>query len=192
MSIDPVVLRVAKSAILSAFDESYTIDKAALLEQYPFLADNGAVFVTLHYHKDLRGCIGSLSAHRKLLEDIIHNALSAAFEDPRFAPLREDELPHITLEVSLLSKPEILEYENFEDLLQKVRPKKDGLILQHGVYRGTFLPQVWDQLPTPELFLEHLSLKAGANPSIFAHRPAIYRYSVDSIEEGFEKIEVLL
>lgn len=191
MSIDPIVLRVAKNAILSAFDNKYAIDKQTLLADYPFLGKDGAVFVTLHYEKDLRGCIGSLSAHRKLLEDIIHNALSAAFEDPRFRPLGWEELPHIILEVSLLSKPEILEYKDFADLLQKVRPKKDGLILEHGAYRGTFLPQVWEHLPTPELFLEHLSLKAGTNPSVFAHKPTLYRYSVDSIEERFDKIEVL-
>lgn len=191
MSVDPVVLRVAKSAILSAFDESLTIDKTALLADCPFLGKDGASFVTLHYEKDLRGCIGSLIAHRKLLDDIIHNAISAAFEDPRFRPLGSEELPHIILEVSILSKPEILEYDDFADLLKKVRPKKDGLILQHGVYRGTFLPQVWEQLPTPELFLEHLSLKAGTDPTVFAHKPTIYRYGVESIEERFEKIEVL-
>lgn len=191
MSANPILLSVAKSAILSAFDVHYAIDKERLLQKYPFLDDEGAVFVTLHYERDLRGCIGSLSVHRKLFDDIIHNAYLAAFEDPRFKPLQKVELPHIILEVSLLSKPEILEYEDFADLLQKVRPKKDGLILQHGVYRGTFLPQVWEQLPTPELFLEHLSLKAGTNPSVFAHKPTIYRYSVDSIEERFEKVETL-
>lgn len=191
MSVDSVVLRVAKNAILSVFDKKHAIDKTALLKKYPFLAQDGAVFVTLHYEKDLRGCIGSLIAHKKLLEDIIHNAVSAAFHDPRFIPLQEEELSHIILEVSLLSKPEILEYEDFADLTQKVRPKKDGLILEYGAYRGTFLPQVWEQLPTPELFLEHLSLKAGTNPAVFAHNPTIYRYSVDSIEERFERIEVL-
>ena len=137
MSIDPIVLRIAKNAILSVFDKKYAIDKTALLAKYPSLANDGAVFVTLHYEKDLRGCIGSLIAHKKLLEDIIHNAISAAFEDPRFLPLNKEELPHILLEVSLLSKPEILEYEDFADLLQKVRPKKDGLILQHGMHRPT-------------------------------------------------------
>lgn len=186
--IDAVVLRVAKSAILSKFDGSYSFDKETLLDKYPFLKKKGACFVTLEYSGNLRGCIGSIIAHRTLLDDIISNAISAAFKDPRFNPLSKEELSNLNLEVSILTPPEILEYEDYEDLLKKVTPFKDGLILNYGSYQGTFLPQVWDDLETPELFLEHLSYKAGTNPSVFAYHPSIYRYRVEAIEENFDEV----
>jgi AMMECR1 domain-containing protein len=90
-----------------------------------------------------------------------------------------------------LSEPTILEYEDFDDLCKKVRPKIDGLILKYDGFQGTFLPQVWEQLRTPEEFLEHLSMKAGADMSIYSQHPTIYRYSVDAIEENFDEISVL-
>ncbi len=186
--LDSILLRIAKSSILHKFDESYSFDKEELLLKYPFLKKNTATFVTLKYKNDLRGCIGSIVARRTLLEDIISNALSAGFNDPRFQKLNLDELSHLTLEVSVLSEPTILEYSDFDDLCKKVRPKLDGLILKHPLYQGTFLPQVWEQLPTPEIFLEHLSMKAGADLSIYEKHPDIYRYSVDSIEKDFDEI----
>lgn len=186
--IDEIVLRVAKSAILSEFDSSYSFDKKALQQKYPFLKEQGACFITLEYETKLRGCIGSIIARRTLLEDIIGNAISAAFQDPRFKPLSKEELADINLEVSILTQPEILEYDDYEDLLKKVTPFKDGLILNHGSYQGTFLPQVWDELRDADLFLEHLSHKAGANPSIYAYHPSIYRYRVEAIKENFNEI----
>ena len=186
--LDSILLRIAKSAILSQFDDEPIIDKEKILNQYPYLKDDGAVFVTLKNEHDLRGCIGSLVAHRTLYDDITHNAVSAGFSDPRFESLTKDELSYLTLEVSVLSKPELLEYKDYDDLLHKVKPNIDGLILKHGVFNGTFLPQVWEQLPTPKLFLEHLSMKAGSYPSIFEEHPTIYRYSVDAIEERFDEI----
>ena len=158
---DAILLRIAKTAILSKFDNNYKLDEESLLKEYPFLDKDGAVFVTLKYDNDLRGCIGSIVAHQRLFDDIVHNAKSAGFGDPRFAPLRSDELSHLTLEVSVLSEPKILEYEDYEDLLAKVQPNIDGLILKHSHYQGTFLPQVWEQLPNKVDFLEHLSQKAG-------------------------------
>jgi AmmeMemoRadiSam system protein A len=186
--IDEIVLRVAKSAILSRLDSSYSFDKKAVEDKYLFLKDKGASFVTLKYDASLRGCIGSIIAHRTLLEDIINNAISAAFKDPRFEPISKEELSHLNLEISILTPPEILEYDDYEDLLKKVTPFKDGLILNYGSYQGTFLPQVWDELNSPDLFLEHLSYKAGANPSVYAYHPAIYRYRVEAIEENFDEI----
>ena len=186
--LDSILLGIAKAAILSQFDDEKGIDKEALLKSYPYLKEDGAVFVTLKHEHDLRGCIGSLVAHRTLYDDIIHNAISAGFSDPRFESLTKEELSYLTLEVSLLSKPELLEYQDYEDLLHKVKPNVDGLILKHGVYQGTFLPQVWEQLPTPKLFLKHLSMKASAYPSIYEEHPSIYRYRVDAIEERFDEI----
>ena len=186
--IDPILLRIAKNAILSKFDAEYEIDTSHLYNDYPFLNNMGATFVTLNYDHQLRGCIGSIIPHRLLLDDIIHNAKSAAFGDPRFQPLTSEELSQLTLEVSVLTEPQILEYSDFTDLINKVQPNIDGLILKHNQYQGTFLPQVWKQLQTPELFLEHLSMKAGSNPSIYNQHPTIYRYQVDSIEENFNEV----
>ena len=186
--LDKILLRIAKTAILAHFDSQYKIDKESLIGQYPYLATNCATFVTLHYDHELRGCIGSLLARRALIDDILGNALSAAFHDPRFRALHVSEFSQLFLEVSLLSTPEILEYKDFNDLLKKVKPFVDGLILVHNNYQGTFLPQVWEQLPSPEQFLEHLSYKAGADPLIYKEHPTIYRYRVDSLEERFDAI----
>ena len=186
--IDTILLRIAKSAILNKFDKKDNFNKDELLDKYPFLGRDGAAFVTLKYEHQLRGCIGSIVAHRKLLDDVIYNAEAAAFSDPRFNPLSSDELSHLNLEVSVLSEPKILEYDDFDDLVKKLRPNIDGLILQHGSYQGTFLPQVWEQLPTSKEFLEHLSMKAGSNPSIYKQHPTIYTYQVDAIEERFDEI----
>jgi len=189
--LDVILLRIAKSAILSKFDENQSIDEESLLKEYPDLAKDGAAFVTLKSDDNLRGCIGSIVAHRRLVDDVVHNAISAAFSDPRFNALSEDELSHLNLEVSVLSEPKILEYDDYEDLLKKVQPNIDGLILKHGRYQGTFLPQVWEQLATPKEFLEHLSMKAGASPTIYSEHPTIYRYGVEHIEERFDKVEAL-
>ncbi|MBU0720536.1 AmmeMemoRadiSam system protein A [bacterium] len=186
--LDPILLRIAKNAILSRFYKSSIINRGKLFGEYPFLNTMGACFVTLHTNHDLRGCIGSIVAHTSLLEDLIQNSVSAAFNDPRFAPLESSELSSLRIEVSVLSKPELLEYADFDELLKKVRPSVDGLILKYGGYQGTFLPQVWEQLPHAEDFLEHLSVKAGADPSIYARNPSIYRYTVDAIEEDFDAI----
>jgi len=186
--LNPIVIRIAKSAILNHFDSTYTFNKNELLQTYPFLGEEAACFVTLNKEHNLRGCIGSLIAHRQLLEDIISNALSAAFNDPRFNPLNFEELSHLTLEVSILTTPQLIEYSDYCDLLQKIEPKLDGLILKHGSYKGTFLPQVWSQLPSANEFLEHLSYKAGATPSIYNSHPTIYRYRVEAIEEKFDAV----
>lgn len=189
--MDSVLLRVAKNSILCEFNGSYIFDKNKLIEDYSFLKKDGASFVTLKYDDHLRGCIGSIIAYRSLLDDISSNAVSAAFKDPRFHQLNENELSHIFIEVSILSEPKILEYENFDDLLKKVEPYIDGLILKHHGHQGTFLPQVWEQLHSPKEFLEHLSVKAGLNPSIYAEHPTIYRYRVDAIEGKFDEIPEL-
>lgn len=188
--LDPILLQIAKSAILERFG-STAINKTALYEKYPLLKEERAVFVTLHKHKDLRGCIGSIIVHRTLLEDVIHNAQSAAFSDPRFGALRSDELEALHLEVSVLTPPKALIYSDINDLIQKIRLKIDGLILKHGYHQGAFLPQVWEQLQSPENFLEHLAYKAGLSPDVYAHHPEIYAYQVDAIEEDFNTVRPL-
>lgn len=186
--LDSILLQIAKSAILNKLDPTYSFDLNNLLIEHPFLKKDGSTFVTLKIDEELRGCIGSIVAHRMLLDDILNNAVSAGFSDPRFNALSEDELSNLTLEVSVLSEPTILEYKDFDDLCKKIQPNVDGLILKHGIYQGTFLPQVWEQLPTPKLFLEHLSQKAGSFLSIYEEHPEIYRYRVDAIEGDFDEI----
>ena len=186
--LDDILLKIAKNSILQKLNLAHALDKSKLTQDYPYLTKKGASFVTLHYDKDLRGCIGSLVAHRTLFDDIVSNAISAAFGDPRFSPLKKEELPHINLEVSVLTQPKLLKYDDFEDLSKKIRPSIDGLILKHNGYRGTFLPQVWKQLPNAKTFLEHLSYKSRATPSIFKEHPEIYTYQVDAIEEKFDEI----
>jgi len=128
------------------------------------LTEDGACFVTLHLEGNLRGCIGTLEAHRPLVFDVLDNAINAAINDPRFFALTKEELPKAKISISVLTKPEPLPVDGPEDLLAKLVPKKHGLILKHGIARATFLPVVWEQLPGKEEFLQHLCMKAGLPP----------------------------
>lgn len=128
------------------------------------LIEDGACFVTLYMGGELRGCIGTLEAHRPLVMDVIDNALSSAFGDPRFPPLSLEELPKVKISISYLSKPEPFPVKDEKDLLSKLVPNKHGLIIQKGYARATFLPVVWEQLPEKKEFLSHLCEKAGLAP----------------------------
>jgi len=118
-------------------------------------------FVTLKIDGRLRGCIGSLTSNESILTGIRRNALNAAFRDPRFPPLTTDEFEHVDIEISILTKPQPLEYTDYSDLLSKLRVDIDGVIIRKGRAGSTFLPQVWKQLPQPDNFLSHLCAKAG-------------------------------
>lgn len=128
------------------------------------MIEDGACFVTLYENKELRGCIGSLEAHRPLFVDVIENAIASAVGDPRFPPLTVSELEAVKISISVLTKPEELEIKTATDLLEKLVPGKHGLIIQKGVARATFLPAVWKQIPEKTEFLRHLSMKAGLLP----------------------------
>lgn len=128
------------------------------------LTEKGACFVTIYKGEELRGCIGSLEAARPLVFDVIDNALNAAFGDPRFFQLTQDELPQVRFSISVLTKPEKLEVKDADDLMKKLVPRKHGLIIQKGYARSTFLPAVWEQLPDKKEFLAHLCMKAGLGP----------------------------
>ncbi len=179
-----ILLEIARKSIEVEFNNRH-IDKEYLLKKYPELKEKRAVFVTLN-KKDgnLRGCIGSLIAHRTLLDDIISNAKSASFSDPRFPPLKKEELKDITVEVSLLSPYKRLEYKDIDDLKSKIRPKIDGVILKLGTHQATFLPQVWEDIPDFNSFFAHLCQKAGVSPyGCLEKHPDIFIYQVDKIEE---------
>lgn len=175
-------LQIAREAIASKFEGS-AINKSSYLNQYPALGMHKATFVTLTLHGQLRGCIGSLIAHRPLIDDLISNAQSAAFRDPRFSPLTPEEFQKVTIEVSLLSEPLFLVYTDTADLKSKIRINEDGIILRYGNNQATFLPQVWEELNDFESFFAHLGLKAGLGSDPLHYHPEIYTYHVEKIKE---------
>lgn len=124
------------------------------------LKQKRGTFVTLTKHGELRGCIGHIEPIQAVYKDVIDNTLSAAFEDNRFAPLQEEELTDIKIEISILSNPERLSYFSLDDLINKLRPMVDGVIIEKGRAGATYLPQVWEKLPDKELFLSSLCEKA--------------------------------
>jgi AmmeMemoRadiSam system protein A len=137
-----------------------------------------ATFVTLTRQGDLRGCIGSLEPKRPLGLDVRENAVGAAFRDPRFSPLTADEWRHTRVEVSLLSPLEALDPPSEKALQTMLRPGIDGVLIQYGHHRSTFLPQVWEQLPQPAEFLANLRRKAGLPPDLFEPGFKVWRYTV--------------
>jgi AmmeMemoRadiSam system protein A len=139
-----------------------------------------ASFVTLQSNGQLRGCIGHLDAVQPLVVDVAENAFAAAFRDPRFAPLSEAEWPDVDLHLSILTPPEAMQFSDEADLIRQIHSQEDGLILQDGPNRGTFLPSVWDSLPNPEDFLTHLKLKAGLAANHWSGRVEVYRYRTES------------
>lgn len=186
--MDHIYLDIAKEAIADVLYEREPIDREELVRQYPELAEPGAVFVTLNLYGGLRGCIGSLVARRPLIDDLIDNARSAAFKDPRFLPLSLTEFDEMEIEVSLLSPPKEVAYQSTEELKTKIRPGIDGVVLSLSGQRATFLPQVWDDLPTFELFFAHLCNKAGLGSDCLKAHPRIELYQVDKIKgETYEQ-----
>ncbi|PLY06856.1 MAG: AmmeMemoRadiSam system protein A [Arcobacter sp.] len=177
-----LLLTLASKSIESAFDKTIKFDKEKLLKENPDLNEQRATFVTLTLDGKLRGCIGSLIAHRTLLEDILHNAKSAAFSDFRFNRLTPEEFQKVKIEISILTPPEVLEYVDLEDLKEKLIPNKHGVILELDGKRATFLPQVWEQLPTFNEFMVHLCQKAGLNPSSLSGFPKIQTYEALKIK----------
>jgi AmmeMemoRadiSam system protein A len=174
-----VLVPLARAAIGGIFGIAAPVDESA-----PFLRELGATFVTLTRHGKLRGCIGTLEAHRTLLDDVKANAQAAAFLDPRFQPLTQTEFATTRVEVSLLSTTEAIEFATEQDALERIRPGVDGLILEHGGRRGTFLPQVWDNIPEPAEFLRQLKVKAGLKSDFWAPDVRLSRYTVMKFGEA--------
>lgn len=140
-----------------------------------------ATFVTLLVDAKLHGCIGTLEAREPLVEDVVNNAYNAAFRDSRFPALTWPEYERLDIHISILSPPEPVTFSSEEDLLAKLRPRVDGLIIEDGFHRGTFLPSVWESLPTPREFLRQLKLKAGLTPDYWSKNIRIQRYTAESI-----------
>ena len=151
--------------------------------EHPPLDAAGASFVTLHRNGELRGCIGSREAYRPLLLDVAENAFAAAFRDPRFAPLKPAEFESLSVDISVLSQPETLACESRRELLDRMRPGIDGLILTFGARRGTFLPSVWQQIPEAGGFLRALKQKAGLSRDFWSPDLRLERYTTESFAE---------
>ena len=152
--------------------------------EHAFLQRPGASFVTLRSFGELRGCIGSLQARRALGADVRANAVAAAFDDPRFAPLRATEYDEIDVEVSVLSATLPLPVASEYDLLTQLRAGVDGLILELGSRRSTFLPQVWDVLPGAREFVDELKRKAGLPREYWSDELRFSRYTVEKFTEA--------
>ncbi|MBC8006443.1 MAG: AmmeMemoRadiSam system protein B [Prolixibacteraceae bacterium] len=174
---DPVdgklLIDLARAAISVQFGLHFSVR-----DELPFLQRPGATFVTLKHDGLLRGCIGTLRVHRSLIDDVRANARAAAFQDPRFKPMRFEELSSIQIEVSLLSALQPMTFLDEEDALAQFRPGIDGIVLEYRGSRGTFLPQVWENLPEPRAFLAELKRKAGLAPGFWDDGLRLSRYTV--------------
>lgn len=178
-----LLLELAREALACAVrGESFPpLDYEALS---PALREKGASFVTLTKHSSLRGCIGTLEARQPLAEDVREHAAEAGLDDYRFPPVTKDELPDIHIEISRLTQPQPLDYANSNDLLRKLRPGIDGVVLRDKFRRATFLPQVWEHLPEPEDFLDQLCLKMGAERHYWrSSRLLVETYQVEEFHE---------
>jgi AmmeMemoRadiSam system protein B/AmmeMemoRadiSam system protein A len=163
-------------------DSPPEVDAASVSEN---LRSARACFVTLTKNNDLRGCIGSIFPEEPLYQAVISRARAAALEDPRFPPVRSEELKDIQIEISVLTIPRRLEFKSSEDLLQKLRPGTDGVVLRMGLRQATYLPQVWEQLPDKVDFLNHLAQKAGMNPSAWRDQgTSVLIYQVEAFKES--------
>lgn len=181
------LIRLARAALKEKLGQTAAADPApgdAALLGDPVLQNNSGIFVTLTIGKCLRGCIGSLEGREPLVAGVRTYALHAAFNDPRFTPLTAQELETIKIEVSVLTPPRPLSYADAEELKAKVRPRVDGVTIRKGDCSATFLPQVWEQLPDTENFLDQLCLKAGLPADTWrSGRLSVETYQVQYFEE---------
>ena len=172
------VLKLCKDVIASRFSKNKVYTNHA-----PVFNGMGACFVTLKKYNNLRGCIGSIIAHQPLINDLVQHAQDAAFKDPRFKPVEKFELDDLRIDVSLLSEPKKIEFKDEADLLEKIVPFKDGIIIKDKGYQAVYLPSVWQDLPDKEMFLKSLKMKAGMMPDYFSSTFEAYRFSTVYIEE---------
>ncbi len=175
-----IVLAIARTAI----EEALRIGDLLSPPAAPWLREHGSSFVTLRRKGELRGCIGSIEAWRPLGDDIAENAVAAALHDRRFPPVSAYEFKSLDVEVSLLTRPEALPCEDEDDALRKLRPGIDGIVIEYGRQRATFLPQVWENLPDAPDFLRELKRKAGLPADFWHPELRVQRYGVEKHCEG--------
>lgn len=178
------LLSLARHCIMLA-TRKQTLPAVQVSAYSPALQEAGASFVTLT-RKDgsLRGCIGTLIAYQPLVQDVCEHAAAAAMEDYRFPPVRPEEVEELQIEISRLSPPVPLVYDQPADLPGLLRPGLDGVVLKDGAQRATFLPQVWEQLSSPQEFLTHLCLKMGASGDLWRKKVLdVATYQVEEFKE---------
>ncbi|MBT8370257.1 MAG: AmmeMemoRadiSam system protein B, partial [Deltaproteobacteria bacterium] len=182
-----ILVKLARKTIMeklgrqSSASESNALAQA--LQDDKFQSSCGT-FVTLKIQGQLRGCIGNLTSTDSILDSIRLNAINAAFHDPRFSPLSDDELDQTEIEVSILTEPLPMEYRDGQDLMKRLKVDVDGVMIRKGSSSATFLPQVWEQLPRPEDFLGHLCMKAGLSSDAWkGSELEILTYQVQYFEE---------
>jgi len=175
-----ILLQVARESII--FGLTHHKPMPVNVHDYSFnLQQQRATFVTLNLQQHLRGCIGTLEAHQPLIKDVAEHAFAAAFQDTRFTPVVSSEIPQLDIHISILTPPTPIQFASEDDLLRQLKPGIDGLILQSGHHRGTFLPSVWEQLPEPKEFLRHLKMKAGISGDYWSDEVKVSRYTTTSI-----------
>jgi len=180
------LVRVARAEIARKLNQPVLPSLEPDLSEIPdgLLEEKRGVFVTLQKKGRLRGCIGNIEPAKPVLEGVRENALHAALDDARFAPVTPEELADLDIEVSLLTVPEKLAHSDSKDLLRQIVPFRHGVIVEKGYHRATFLPQVWEQLPDPDSFLTQLCLKARLDPDAWYTRDlTVYIYEVQSFTE---------
>ena len=178
-----LLLKQARKALVCGVTGT-PLDPLKLDEYSNMLRQPGATFVTLTVDGQLRGCVGALEAYQPLVEDVREHAVAAALQDYRFTPVQPNELAHISIEISRLTPPEPLDYVDPEELLAKLHPGIDGVVLRDGLSRSTFLPQVWEKLPDPESFLDHLCQKMGAPADLWRKKNLdVFVYQVEEFHE---------
>lgn len=161
-----------------------TLNKESVTINYPQVFDEfGACFVTLEKFGNLRGCIGSIIAHQPLINDLVNHSKDAAFNDYRFNPVTKEELSDLKVAVSILTEPKQIDFNSEQDLLEKIIPNKDGIIIRDGQYQAVYLPSVWEQIPDKIEFLNSLKVKAGLSPNHFSDTFEAYRYETMYIKE---------
>ncbi len=169
---------IAKESIKHGLDTGEPVDIELSMYDKD-LQNKRATFVTLHKHHQLRGCIGILEPLRPLAEDIAYNAFAAAFSDSRFPAVTPDEVELLDIHISILAKPEEMSFTSEDDLVSQLRPGIDGLIMQEGNQRGTFLPSVWESLTDKHDFLRHLKQKSGLAANYWSDTIRVQRYTVE-------------
>ena len=178
------LLNIARDAIDRRINNKPQIVQELVEDLSPALLAPGASFVTLTKHGQLRGCVGALEPRLPLYRDIYEHAVAAATMDYRFPPVQPNELDHIQIEISRLTVPEKLEYKDPDDLITKLIPFRDGVVIHHGTKRATFLPQVWKKIPDPNLFLDHLCQKLGCEAGIWkCTHLDVFVYQVEEFNE---------
>ena len=172
--LDPdLILAIARGAVDERFGATTMI-----IPTHTWLDQLAATFVTIYRGEQLHGCIGSLDPRQSLREDLRHNAVMAAFEDPRSRALRAPELELVRFSVSVLGPHSPLVFDDEADARRRLRPHIDGLILSCDGHRGVFLPKVWDSLPESGAFLDNLKRKAGLSPSFWSPTLTLERFEV--------------